>query len=277
MKKKKRLEIESPEEIIDDITEAEEELHKKLVHTAQEVGKDRERWLALREPLAQAGRETTSPEDAEIFISAIESLGKCRESILGLSRPLGNELGKTASLFSSSSDSTGTITATTVAFLTVSSPIPLFVFKPKVDENEVLKRLTGLDPSLAETYKAVDEVLYGTRSAPERGALYMIRQVFDHFFGILAPDDDVRRSRYWKKKDDKDENRIERIERIRYAANKHIKDKKQRERLLTNGKHMIEVYNALNRAHKPGPLNPEKEKAALCEMRALINDWALAL
>ena len=277
MKNIKKLDPEKPEKLIDDITDAEASLHAQLVQAAEEVGKDRERWLALREPLAQAGREqTTNSEDAEIYLSAIQSLGMYRDKIVGLSG-LGNQLGEVVSVLSASSDSTASITGTAITHIISHYDVPKFVFTPKVDENKVLDKLSTLDQSLAETYKAIDEVQYATSADPERGALYMMRQAFDHFFALLAPDKKVRSSRFWKKKNDEDVNRIERMERIRYVANQYVKNKEERDRLLTNAKHMIEVYQSLNRAHKRGPLDPEREKAAIREMKTQINDWVLII
>jgi hypothetical protein len=94
MKNIKKLDPEKPEKLIDDITDAEASLHAQLVQAAEEVGKDRERWLALREPLSQAGKEqTTNSEDAEIYLSSIQSLGMYRDKIVSLSG-LGNQLGE---------------------------------------------------------------------------------------------------------------------------------------------------------------------------------------
>ena len=141
----------------------------------------------------------------------------------------------------------------------------------------LLDRLRKLDPALADTFGAIKEVLYGTKSDPERAALYLIRQMFDHFFGLLAPDDLVRKSPYWEKKKGNNPDLVSRMERLKYAAYEHVSDDTKRERLLATAKHMLYVYNALNRAHTRGKLDVSKARSALREMESLIQNWVIAI
>jgi len=120
-------------------------------------------------------------------------------------------------------------------------------------------------------------VLYGTRSDPERVALYEMRQTYDHFFACLAPDEEVRKSKYYHEKSGNDKGKVFREERILYAANKHIKDSEKAKTLIASADHMLEVYNSLNRAHNRGELNKVKAFRSLEEMRTILEDWIDAI
>lgn len=138
-------------------------------------------------------------------------------------------------------------------------------------------RLEKLDHSLADTYRQVWEALHGTRSDPERAALYLMRQTYDHFFDILAPDDEVRKSSIWKKKEGEKPELVTRIERIEYAALSHIKDEVRAKMLSSSAKPILKVYNELNQAHKRGELNPKKARKAVLAMDKILSDWLDAL
>ncbi len=67
------------------------------------------------------------------------------------------------------------------------------------------ERFSVFDNALGKTYKEIDETLYGTISDPERATMFVVRQLYDHFFQVLAPDEEVRASKYWRnKKPEKD-------------------------------------------------------------------------
>lgn len=138
-------------------------------------------------------------------------------------------------------------------------------------------RLEKLDHSLADTYRQVWEDLHGTRSDPERAALYLMRQTYDHFFDILSPDDEVRKSSIWKKKEGEKPELVTRIERIEYAALSHINDEVQAKMLSSSAKPILKVYNELNQAHKRGELNPKKARKAVLAMDKILSDWLDAL
>ncbi len=100
---------------------------------------------------------------------------------------------------------------------------------PIITENEdqstkFNEHIAELDKDLAKTYQEIWEVLYATRSDPDRGALYLIRHAYDQLFRCLAPDSEVRNSPYWKEKFGDKPNQIYRNERILYAINTHIED-----------------------------------------------------
>ena len=139
------------------------------------------------------------------------------------------------------------------------------------------KRLEKLDYNLAETYRQVWETLHGTRSDPERGAMFLMRQTYDHFFGILAPDDKVRKSPVWKEKDGEKPDSVSRSERIEYAALTRIKDKELAKMLSASAKPILMVYKKLNQAHVRGELNPQNTRDTVLAMDKIISDWLDAL
>ena len=49
------------------------------------------------------------------------------------------------------------------------------------------------------------------------------------------------------------------------------------QRLLNSSKHILDVYEALNRAHTRGSLQPEKARTALKEMNSVIENWVEGL
>lgn len=111
----------------------------------------------------------------------------------------------------------------------------------------------------------------------ERAALFLIRQSFDHLFDILAPDEKVRASKYWKPKEGDKPNQVYRIERIEYASYSHIADPLRANTLAATSKQMNEVYNLLNQAHERGELNIDKAMKALRAMKSMLDEWADAL
>ena len=143
----------------------------------------------------------------------------------------------------------------------------------KRDRAYYIDKLIKLDKSLGDTYKQIWEVC-STTTEPERSALYQIRQTFDHFFQILSPDDEVRNSEFWIKKNG---NKPYRRERLLFAANKHIKDTNKREYIVSNTELTLETYRLLNQAHKRGKLNRDSAKKTLYAMDKIIHDWIDAI
>ncbi len=134
------------------------------------------------------------------------------------------------------------------------------------------QRLARFDPSLGSAYRQCWESRFGTISDPGRSALYQMRQVYDHFFGLLAPDDEVRQSRKRRLKVKGRKDDVTRLERIEYAATK-VKNRHKAKKLRALADHMLNVYNNLNYAHKRGQLSDDKVGSALNEMQTVIEQW----
>ena len=69
------------------------------------------------------------------------------------------------------------------------------------------QKLASFDPELGRLYGELIEVVHATRTAPTRPAMFLVRQLFDHLMDVLAPDDDVRRSEFWREKTSKESGR----------------------------------------------------------------------
>jgi hypothetical protein len=138
-------------------------------------------------------------------------------------------------------------------------------------------RFSRFDPSLGKTYKEIREVLWGTRADPERAALWEGRQVLDHLFGKLAPDDEVTRSEYWKPKVGDRPNLVTREERIQFAAARYVRDETKARILVASSKNILDVYEALNVAHKRGPLDESKARSVLVQLLKILEEWADAI
>jgi hypothetical protein len=280
-KKSKRLENpEKPEEIVDEIVSRLDNLHEKFVETSANIGYARDAVKSVRPLWEQLGNLSTSnPDASNLYESNFRFLQAFRDEVRikeGLALPLAGlfvDTAGTASSFVTASGATGAFFGDVAEYSSLDFPVFL-----TPDQHELyVKRFLQFDEALSETYQEIWEVLYGTRADPERAALYLIRQAFDHLFSQLAPDDKVRKSPFWNMKDGDQPDQIWREERIQYAASTHIKDKARAETLLESSKHMLNVYQALNRAHERDKINRVKARKALEEMRTFLEDWANAV
>lgn len=107
--------------------------------------------------------------------------------------------------------------------------------------------------------------------------MYQMRQAYDHFFYIIAPDDEVRKSQYFQEKVDKPHDRVSRKERLHYAANIKIKDQDLRDLLLGQDDYMIELYQRLNKAHERSSIDSKEAKETLNAMRTMLEQWIDAI
>ncbi|MCL4486846.1 MAG: hypothetical protein M1570_01790 [Chloroflexi bacterium] len=278
----KPIDPEKPEQMIDDIVSRLDGMHDIMVDGATQIGYTRDAFRAVRSTWASLGSaSTSSPESENIYNSGIKFLSAFRDEVRAREQQLRPISGLSQQL-SGSANSFVTATNSTAGFVftpggTSPSFGPIRLTLPGKQESYA-GRFSRFDPALGKTYQEIWETLYGTRADPERAALYLIRQAFDQLFEKLAPDDDVRYSPYWTPTTDKGkENQVWREERIRYAAAKHVKDSVRANTLVASVKHMIDVYQGLNRAHVRGELDRDKSRQALAEMRTILEDWANAL
>ncbi|MBW8002952.1 MAG: hypothetical protein FVQ80_13185 [Planctomycetes bacterium] len=139
-------------------------------------------------------------------------------------------------------------------------------------------RFLKFDQALGKTYQEVDEILFGTRSDPERAASYMIRQVYDYLISILAPDDVVRESRFFSLKSEPGkENTVSRMERINYAIATHVKNEKQADQLKVLSNHILEFYDVLQKAHTRGSINKQDAINSIRTVKNYLEVWADAI
>ena len=272
--------LENPEHIIDEIDSMFGDLKSRFVEGAIYFGQEQERIQIIRPEWQKlSSADVSDPEHAQIYASGVHALAAYRDEIREYKNSVYLQIDDILR-YSPSTGGTISVTSST-STLTVSSVIstptpnlPSYILEPSIEENkEIQNKLTNIDPALEKTYSAIREVLYGTVSDPERAALYLIRQTFDHFFGTLAPDDAVRTSKFFKPKVDQDKDKVTRHERLMYASHTHIGNNSRRKSIIASFRHMLDVYDALNRAHTRGTLNPERARAALREMLVLLQEW----
>jgi hypothetical protein len=153
------------------------------------------------------------------------------------------------------------------------------VLKPDERSERLGERLGKIDPALSATCDQIFSDLYGTTGDPIRAATFMTRQVWDHFFGKLAPkDDEVRRSKYWKTKLGKEKpDAVSREERVRCTIDLNVTDRNQNLLLHGSTASMCDTYGDLNTAHARGELNCDKAKSAVAVLHRWFLQWADAL
>ncbi len=270
------IDEEQPQDIIEEMEETLDDLHAEFTEAASVIGAEKERIHAIK-PVWQslADSNTDSPEYADVFHTGVHALAAYRDQLNDVRGQYGS-IGSRMREISDTTGSTVAITAVTQSFFTrglVSvTPAPP-TLPPKDEAKDVEAALLRLDPALLATYLGVREALYGTRSDPERAAQYEIRQVFDHFFSILAPDDQVRDSKYWSPKEREKSNMVARDERLRYAANTHARTPILARTLIGSSRHMLSVHDALSSAHKRGELDVYKARSSIREMETLLRQW----
>ena len=179
----------------------------------------------------------------------------------------------------SSTGGTVTTTASTISILLEGIPLPGFELLqvPKRPPKIVLERLKKLDPELEAMFGNIIETYYGNPDVAIRHSLFDLRQIFDHFFSIIAPNDAVKDSIYYEPRKPRERRRVKRPERILFAANTHITDPIKRKKLLDQAKHTLDLYKKLNSLYKRGRLSKRTHSTTIFEMIQVINDWVLAL
>ena len=158
-------------------------------------------------------------------------------------------------------------------FIVLSLPRP---FVQASGLEDFTTKLSVLDQSLAKTYREAWHSFYAQRYDPLRGALFLMRQVFDHLFELIAPDDKVRESPHWSRKEGDKPIIVYRSERLRFAANRCIKDKIKQLALLESVEEALRSYERLNIAHKRGDLTPEKASEVFKAADSIVRSWVEA-
>lgn len=266
--------------LFDEAEESADELHKKYSDGAKLTGYIRDRLVAAKPYwVSLSEKYSNDPEVAPTVASGIDFLKAYNQELNNLNASLPYPQEKLISIIGS-----GEAFDVNTASIADVIPIENFNFEhqpcPFIDHSNAESRaiqLENLDVSLAKTYLQVWEDLHSTRSDPERAALYLMRQTYDHFFAILAPDGDVRQSDVWKEKAGDKPDQVTRIERIEYAALSHISDQEKAKMMIASAKPILKVYDELNRAHKRGEVNPAKARNAIHAMDTILSEWLNAI
>lgn len=141
------------------------------------------------------------------------------------------------------------------------------------DENAYARKLELLDPSLAGTYRAAWHALYAESHDPGRPSLWQMRQVMDHFFGLLAPEEKVRQSIHWSRKSGDKPDAVHRAEKWRFAADRWLTDPQLRNVFVESVKEIDQAYETLNQAHKRGALDRARAEEIFRSADAVVRRW----
>lgn len=139
------------------------------------------------------------------------------------------------------------------------------------------RKLETLDAELGRTARSVWQSFYGGADSAARTSLFLMRQLYDHFFTVLAPDADVRQSPSFREKPGDKPQQIHRRERLQYAASMRIADTALREALDSGADQVLELYEQLNRLHTRSAIDPRAVRNVLISMQAVIEQWADAI
>jgi hypothetical protein len=261
------------QKMADEIAEMCNEQQQYHSGKAQEFGYARDVFKQIKDNIAHI------PYDEPLLNPAERSLVKFRKFIQEKQR-----IQELYTDVSSTAFTLGTSVAVTGSFIAPHEPLYKIYTSPKPpsfwtpDRNEkYATRLDKLDPELGKVYRSIWNSFFGGKDNPERTALYQMCQAYDHFFDILSPDEDVRKSPFFTKKSDNNPDRVHRKERLHYAANKKIKDESLRELLLEQDDYIIELYQRLNIAHKRSTLDRKKAKEILDAMCTMLEQWIDAI
>lgn len=266
--------------VFDDAVASADALHEKLVDGTQYAGYIRRALTVARRIYSLlATRASEEPELIPVLSSGLEYVKALADDLRRLKaeiRPTISRLHTITSTAFSITSSSGVLLDPDLLNTLDESPfvVPPFLGR---DREKFALRFDAIDPSLGETYRGSWESYHGGRSDPIRGALFLMRQTFDHLFHFLSPDEAVRSSEYWQPKSGDDPNRVYRTERIQYAAFTHIKDQSLARTFAAAASQITDIYDQLNRAHQRGEIDQDKATGALVAMSQLLEDWIEAI
>jgi len=279
-KEESNLDQENPEEIVDEIISSYDAIQNTFIKGASAAGKEKERFINIKSEWKDLAQSTTKdPDEANVYKSGVNALLAHRDEVKDLegNMPLLTE--RFTGLLLSSELTASTTSGTAVIINPTLKGIRATITAPTTETSQTIQaKLTKLDPTLESTYLSISEILYGTQNEPERGALFHARQFFDHFFSVLSPDEFVRKSSFWRPHVDIDDpKKVTRYDRIIFAANTHVQHLGTRKTLIATGKHLLDVYRVLNKAHKRGELDKVRSREALKESFSFITRWVNAI
>jgi hypothetical protein len=185
--------------------------------------------------------------------------------------------------------STAAFTSTTSTYITTSTitthttPFSFNRLKPpwvkppwvEPDESkELAVRLEKLNPELGKCLRGVWECFNSNSEQPERSALGLMRQLFDHFLDIIAPKKSVRDWLYSQSKADMNLSKIDREQRVEYILRKRASDIESAKLLKSQVPQVLQAYKDLQHLHKRGTLNRDKVRLYLIVMQVYIKQLA---
>ena len=272
-----------PEEFDNAFNKADEsaaKLHSKISEGAQLAGYIRiALGISRKIYSALAIRSSEEPELIPIVQGAIDYVKNLTQELDNIESNVNPPIQRlhvfTSSAFTFTS-STGTFVDDSLLDTLEDSPFTAPPFLARDREEQAVK-FDRIDESLGETYRGAWETYHGGKSDPLRGALYLMRQAFDHLFGVIAPDDEVRSSPSFMTKPGDEPDKVYRVERIQYASHKYIKDKRLAEAFSASAPQTKAAYDELNRAHARKKIDNEKATSALVTVSTFLEDFVSAM
>lgn len=269
-----------PSDLIEDTERRLKEIQQRFAAASEQAGYAQKVVSAAKPYWQSADRIFAEGAADEILTSGYQVLESFNEQVQSLDEQSGEFLNQvqsvmgTAPVVANSTSSTATISGYSMDFN--AEPVRQFryVFN---SHDEYANKLSKLDPSLAKTFDGIKGAYFGSRVEGLRQALFLTRQTFDHFFDTLVDDNEVKRQSWWSPEDNKKPGIVSRPQRMQYAAEKYVEDSAKRKVLTSGVQHMNKVYEKLQKLHKRGPLDEEKDKDALFEMLGLLKIWVDSL
>ena len=234
------LSREEIEKIFKDAIDTVRDLHETLVTVNEDIGYTHQSLSALY-PRTMSLFDKAE-EDASIYpvvysgVKYVQTLGDQFKNYDEHAKGMQVTLSRYA-------NSTGTVNSSTdAAVYLYNVQLPENILQipnqlSRISREEYMEKIKEIDSSLGETYEEIWQIYYGTTADKCRASLFMIRQVFDPFLEIIAPDNEVRESKYWNQKGGDKPMQVYRSERIQFAANTQVRDAGVAEALSTSSKH----------------------------------------
>lgn len=252
-----------------ELTTTATQLHEKLAAATEKAGYVARAASAIRDGyqfIAEA-RDPSTSDFAASGINLLNALNKqmaavANSSSIVLLDPLAHNVELACADLA--------VSGSVLGFRQPSMPCP---FLPGSDPERYAAVLERLNPAMARSYRQAWSSRYGAKDDPERVGLWELRQTFDHFFEVIAPDDAVRASGHWKKKDKEPLNAVHRRERLAYAAEQLVADPAERALLESTADDALRAYGDLNKAHVRGALAVEHAFDAFDAFDTIFRRW----
>lgn len=146
-----------------------------------------------------------------------------------------------------------------------------------------IQKFTEFDLELGKLYKQIVEVMGRTTSYPEKSIQSDLRQAFDCLIYKLAPKslDSIIKQMSWFPSygtHGKNPNDVSTVQRIRYAAEKHISNPDLLSTVIENSEPMFRTYQRLSENfHQTGRIDVAEASRTGMMMLNFLNLWADAL
>jgi len=269
-----------PSELIEDTERRLGGIQQRIAAASEQAGYAQKMISASKPYWRSADKIFMEGTEDEILTSGYDVVQSFNEEVHSLDEQSGEFLNKVQSVMGSAhivANSTGS-TAAFSGYPFDFDPKPLRQFRYTFDSHdEYAKRISELDSSLGQTFGGIKGAYFGSSKDGLRQALFLTRQTFDHFFDVLVKDEEVKQQSWWSPENPQEPDVVSRPQRIRYAAEKYVDDPARRQLLIDGAQHMNNVYNKLQKLHKRGSLDEEKDKDALFEMLDLLKTWVDSL